>query len=575
VTRTRGVGGDTRRFEMVMATTTNESFTDRLARLGLVGNGTAEPTPESGGLRALMERTTLEPSAFADHVAAHFGLPRVSLEAMQAGRPLTSGLSRPFLRDHAVYPWETATGDARLAIADPSDVASLRVLELTLGRAVTREVASFEEIDSVLRAADGDAAEAEAIDGLAEAVTTRDTDDLDDLRDMASGAPVVRAVNELFERAAEARATDIHVEPFRNTLQVRLRIDGLLRPIPAPPAAMARAIVSRIKILAGLNIAERRLPQDGRARIRVGSAEIDLRIATMPTAAGEAAIIRLLERNPRLVNLTRLGLGDRDRAVVEHHIEAPHGMIVVTGPTGSGKTTTIAAILAHLNRPLRKILTIEDPIEYEIPGVNQSQVKPAIGLTFATALRAFLRQDPDVIMVGEMRDGETARIGVQASLTGHLVVTTLHTNTAAAAVMRLADMGVEPYLLASTLRMIIGQRLVRLLCPECRTSEAIDAATIAREPRYAAIGLAVGDRVGRPVGCPHCAGSGYRGRVAVFEVLEVSEPIRRMITRGLGDGEVEAQAESEGMSTMIADGLAKCRAGLTSVDEILRVTASR
>jgi general secretion pathway protein E len=273
--------------------------------------------------------------------------------------------------------------------------------------------------------------------------------------------------------------------------------------------------------------------------------------------------------------MTRLGLSDRDRAVVENHVEAPHGMIVVTGPTGSGKTTTIAAILAHLNQPLRKILTIEDPIEYEIPGVNQSQVKPAIGLTFATALRAFLRQDPDVIMVGEMRDGETAKIGVQASLTGHLVVTTLHTNTAAAAVMRLADMGVEPYLLASTLRMIIGQRLVRLICPECRTTEAIDEAAFAREPRYAALGLGVGDHVGRPVGCPHCGGSGYRGRVAVFEVLEVSEPIRRMITRGTGDGEIEAQAETEGMSTMIADGLMKCRAGLTSIDEILRVTASR
>lgn len=556
-----------------MATTTTETFTERLVRLGFVAAGTTEATTEGGGLRALLERSTLEPGAFADQVAEHHGLPRAGLEALQAGRALISGLSKPFLREHAVYPWETADGEARLALADPTDTASLRVLELTLGRTIVREIASFEEIDALLRAQS--VGEIDALDPAGEAGTPRDADDLDDLRDMASGAPVVRAVNELFERAAEARATDIHVEPFRNALQVRLRIDGLLRPIPSPPAAMSRAIVSRIKILAGLNIAERRLPQDGRARIRVGSAEIDLRIATMPTTHGEAAIVRLLERNPRLVNLTRLGLCDRDRIVVESHVAAPHGMIVVTGPTGSGKTTTIAAILAHLNQPLRKILTIEDPIEYEIPGVNQSQVKPAIGLTFATALRAFLRQDPDVIMVGEMRDGETAKIGVQASLTGHLVVTTLHTNTAAAAVMRLADMGVEPYLLASTLRMIIGQRLVRLLCPECRSSEAIDAAAIAREPRYAALGLRVGDAVGRPVGCPHCGGSGYRGRMAVFEVLEVSEPIRRMITRGTGDGEIEAQAEAEGMSTMIADGLAKCRAGLTSIDEILRVTASR
>lgn len=555
-----------------MTTATDETFTERLIRLGFVAAGTAEPSPETGGLRAVLERSTLEPAAFADRVAEHHGLPRASLEALQAGRPLISGLSKPFLREHAVYPWETAKGEARLAVADPSDAASLRVLELTLGRPVVREVASFEEIEALLRAQAG--GEADAADTV-DAAAPRDADDLDDLRDLASGAPVVRAVNELFERAVEARATDIHVEPFRSTLQVRLRVDGLLRAIPAPPPAMARAIVSRIKILAGLNIAERRLPQDGRARIRVGAAEIDLRIATMPTTHGEAAIIRLLERNPRLVNMTRLGLSERDRQVVETHVAAPHGMIVVTGPTGSGKTTTIAAILAHLNQPLRKILTIEDPIEYEIPGVNQSQVKPAVGLTFATALRAFLRQDPDVIMVGEMRDGETARIGVQASLTGHLVVTTLHTNTAAAAVMRLADMGVEPYLLASTLRMIIGQRLVRLLCPECRTTETIDEAALAREPRYAALGLRLGDTVGKPVGCPHCGGSGHRGRIAVFEVLEVSEPIRRMITRGTGDGEIEAQAEAEGMSTMIADGLSKCRAGLTSVDEILRVTASR
>jgi general secretion pathway protein E len=295
----------------------------------------------------------------------------------------------------------------------------------------------------------------------------------------------------------------------------------------------------------------------------------------MPTAHGEASIIRLLERNQRLLTFARLGLSPRDQAVLEHHVEAPHGMIIVTGPTGSGKTTTIASVLAHLNQPVRKILTIEDPIEYEIPGVNQSQVKPAIGLTFATALRAFLRQDPDVIMVGEMRDGETARIGIQASLTGHLVVTTLHTNTAAAAVMRLADMGVETYLLASTLRCIVGQRLVRILCPECRTTERIDAAATAREPRYAALGLHEGDQIGKAVGCPHCSGSGYRGRMAVFEVLEVSEPIRRMIARGTSDGEIEAQAEAEGMSTMIADGIAKCRAGLTSIDEILRVTASR
>jgi general secretion pathway protein E len=379
----------------------------------------------------------------------------------------------------------------------------------------------------------------------------------------------------MFETAVEYRATDIHIEPFRGTLQVRLRVDGLLRQIPAPPADMARAIISRVKILAGLNIAERRLPQDGRARIRVGRADLDLRVATMPTAHGEAAILRVLERNPRLLDLTRLGLGTRDREIVSHHLEAPHGLIIVAGPTGSGKTTTLASALAMLNSPIRKILTIEDPIEYEIAGVNQSQVKPAIGLTFASALRAFLRQDPDVIMVGEMRDGETAKIGIQASLTGHLVLTTLHTNTAAASVTRLLDMGVESFLLASTVRCIIGQRLVRVLCPDCRRMAPVDAERLAREPRFVALGIKAGESVGEPVGCGRCAGSGYRGRQGVFEVLEVTDPVRRLIGARADDAAIERASRDQGMTTIIEDGLAKCRAGVTSVDEILRVTASR
>jgi general secretion pathway protein E len=338
---------------------------------------------------------------------------------------------------------------------------------------------------------------------------------------------------------------------------------------------MARAIVSRVKILAGLNIAERRLPQDGRARVRVGNVELDLRVATMPTAHGEAAIMRVLERNQRLLDFARLGFSVRDRGVLERHLDAPHGLIIVTGPTGSGKTTTLASALARLNTPARKILTIEDPIEYEIAGVNQTQVKPAIGLNFATALRSFLRQDPDVIMVGEMRDGETAKIGIQASLTGHLVLTTLHTNTAAAAITRLVDMGVEPFLLASTIRCIVGQRLVRVLCSECRRLTPLDQSVLEAEPRFVALGLRAGDAVGEAVGCARCSGVGYRGRQGVFEVLEVTERVRRLIDTQADDSAIEREARAEGMTTMIEDGLAKCRAGLTSVEEILRVTASR
>ena len=294
---------------------------------------------------------------------------------------------------------------------------------------------------------------------------------------------MVRASTICSRSAVELRASDIHIEPFRSGLTVRMRVDGLLRAVPAPPGVMPQALVSRIKILAGLNIAERRLPQDGAARLRVGRSEIDIRVATMPTQHGECAVMRLLPRDRGLLELSKLGLSSRDEGTLRHLLALPHGMIVITGPTGSGKTTTLATMLSILNEPTRKILTIEDPVEYEIPGINQSQVKPSIGLTFATALRAFVRQDPDVIMVGEIRDAETANIAIHAALTGHLVLTTLHTETAAAAVPRLLDLGVEGFLLKSTLRAVIAQRLVRMLCDRCKTQRKLTADDLARDPR--------------------------------------------------------------------------------------------
>ena len=426
-----------------MAVSVQQRFEDFLVEKGLLPAGLVGHAPGRAkqSYRQLLELTAAEPAAFADAVAAFHKLPRVSSSTIKTGKPLLDRFSVRFLREYAVFPYEDGKGDVHLAVADPSDPATMRMMDLTLGHEAKREVATFNDVETLLRDAAGGEAEQNgtSVEDVTDLPKGGGDDDLDILRDMASGAPVVRAVNELFERAVEMRATDIHIEPFRGALQVRLRVDGLLRTIPSPPPTMQRALISRVKILAGLNIAERRLPQDGRARVKVGHLDLDIRVATMPTAHGEAAIMRVLERNQRLLDFTRLGFSDRDRKVLTSHLDSPHGMIIVTGPTGSGKTTTLASALSRLNQPVRKILTIEDPIEYEIAGVNQTQVKPAIGLTFASALRSFLRQDPDGIMVGEMRDGETAKIGIQASLTGHLVLTTLHTNTATAAVTRLVD----------------------------------------------------------------------------------------------------------------------------------------
>jgi general secretion pathway protein E len=348
----------------------------------------------------------------------------------------------------------------------------------------------------------------------------------------------------------------------------------MLKAVPAPPIDMAKGLLSRLKIMAGLNITERRLPQDGRAGISVGGAEIDLRVATMPTMHGESAVVRLLRKGSGFVGFDDLGLSARDEAILRAALQAPFGMIVVTGPTGSGKTTTLAASLAVINDPVRNILTIEDPIEYRIAGVNQTQIHPAIGLTFASALRSFLRQDPDVIMVGEMRDAETARIGVHAALTGHLVLTTLHTNTAAGAITRLIDLGVESFLLASCVRAIVGQRLVRILCAHCREPHGLVAADLAGDHRYAALGLAAGDVVHASKGCEWCGFTGFRGRRGVFEMIEVSPLVRRAIGPKTDAVELEQVARGEGMTTMTEDGIVKCRAGLTTVDEIFRVSAS-
>ena len=554
------------------------AFMAHLARRGVlrdpsaVDGATAARSRDGVGELDWAALTKLTPSAFADELAAFYRCGRVRREDLARSRFAGAQLSPRFLKQGRLFPYEDASGTLTIAIAAPIDDETVRAAEVALRRPVTIAAATADDIDAVL------ASSLEHLPQTTVAPVPADApaadDDLDDLRDLARGAPVVRALDDLMRLAVEQRATDLHIEPFGNVFQVRLRIDGLLKAVPAPPMSMAKAILSRLKIMAGLNITERRLPQDGRARIVVGGAEVDLRVATMPTMSGESAVVRFLRKGSGFVALDEVGLSARDEIIVRRALQAPFGMIIVTGPTGSGKTTTLAGSLAVINEPTRKILTIEDPVEYQISGINQTQVHPAIGLTFATALRSFLRQDPDVIMVGEMRDSETAHIGVHAALTGHLVLTTLHTNTAAGAVTRMIDMGVESFLLASSVRAIVGQRLVRILCEHCKEPHRLSAADLADDQRCAALGLHAGDVVHGAKGCEWCGHTGYRGRKGVFEVIEITPRVRAAIGPKTEATELEHIARGEGMTTMAEDGVAKCRAGLTTVDEVFRVTTS-
>jgi general secretion pathway protein E len=560
-----------------MDSTSSAAFADHLAGKKLLPAGAAAAESpvvgQSGGLALskLWERTDLSAGDFAEEVAKFYNVPRVSLPDMLAAPPLAKLFSRRFLREMFVFPYLSADGQATLAAADPGDTAAIRAAEIVLGGQIIIKTASFDDISTILNQRLGE--EESASPGM-QPPAVRD-DDIESLRDLASGAPVVRAVNDLLEKAVELRATDIHIEPFRAGLTIRMRVDGLLRAVPAPAGAPPQALVSRIKILSGLNIAERRLPQDGAARLRIGQSEVDVRVAMMPTQHGESAVLRLLPKDRGLLGIEKLGFRPADEAKLRRLLTMPHGMIVITGPTGSGKTTTLATMLTVLNESTRKILTIEDPVEYEIAGINQSQIKPGIGLTFASALRAFVRQDPDVIMVGEIRDSETAHIAIHAALTGHLVLTTLHTETAAAAVPRLIDLGVEGFLLKSTLRAVIAQRLVRQLCERCKACYNLAREDLEADPRYGAVGLRVGEEVYEPGGCEHCGGTGYRGRVGIFELLEVNEEIRNLINAQSDSSSLDQAGVRSGMTTMIDDGLAKCRAGTTSAAEVLRVTTIR
>ncbi|MCC7046310.1 MAG: type II secretion system ATPase GspE [Alphaproteobacteria bacterium] len=491
-----------------------------------------------------------------------------------------------FLRQSRVLPIAETNSEIRVAMADPLDSFAIEALRLLVDKAIRPVVAVPAELERQIDRlyGDGRAAEAERLRQSAAAQTAlarkpAEAQDVERLKDLASGAPVIRLVNRLIAEAVTRRASDIHVEPFEGSLRLRFRIDGALRPIEAPPPELHPAIVSRVKVMAGLDIVERRLAQDGRCKTTVEGRDIDLRVSIVPTLHGESVVLRILDRAQAPLDLGKLGFTDTALQRLTDGLGHGNGIVLVTGPTGSGKTTTLYAGLQRLNGPERKIVTVEDPVEYQLPGVNQIQVNQRIGLGFASILRSVLRHDPDVIMVGEIRDVETARIAVQAALTGHLVLSTLHTNSAAGAITRLIDMGVENYLLTSSLRAIVAQRLVRTLCPHCRTPYAESAAALR------AIGLAA-EAAGAPAaakgarppvlyrakGCERCAGSGYLGRSSVAEVLPITDRIRRLILERSDAIEIERAARGEGMRTMREDGLAKALAGQTTLEEVLRVT---
>jgi general secretion pathway protein E len=475
-------------------------------------------------------------------------------------------LAPRFLRDARAVPLRQTPSGVEIAFVDPLDAYVAKAFAFALNCAVAPVVARTSDVEAALDRLYG------APNAPQEEDTGADDNDADveRLKDLASDAPVVRAVNSLIARASEAQASDIHIEPTESAIKVRFRVDGALREEETLPAHLKSALVSRIKVMSGLNIAERRLPQDGRLRLAVRGQEIDFRVATSPTIHGEAVVLRILDRSNLALEFDKLGFDEELLVRYRRVLAQPHGILLVTGPTGSGKTTTLYASLATLNTAERKILTIEDPIEYRLAGINQVQVKPQIGLDFAAALRSFLRQDPDVMMVGEIRDLETAQVAIQSALTGHMILSTLHTNTAASSVTRLLDMGVEPFLITSTLNAVLAQRLVRRLCPHCRT------ATVLSREAIASLGLDAAAMDGmqffKPAGCNACGNTGFRGRMALFELLEMDEEISRLILVRAEAREVQRAAVNAGMRTMLADGIAKAQAGLTTVEEILRVT---
>jgi general secretion pathway protein E len=521
---------------------------------------------------ALVALGAINEDDVARALAVQQDLPYVWREELPSTVPVLKNISAKYLRQYRVCPLTIEGGVLTVASADPLNAIVADDLRQATGLTVKFVVSSATGIlETIDRNYDGANASAlqRIVEGIDEDRGPEDGDaDVNHLRDMAFEAPVVRLVNLLIENAITAEASDIHIEPFEDTLRIRYRIDGILYDQEAPPRRLQAAVTSRIKIMAEMNIAERRLPQDGRIRVNLHGARVDIRVSTIPTVHGESIVMRLLQRSSVFLPLDKLGFPLDTLKHFESLIKRPHGIILVTGPTGSGKTTTLYGALDKINSPDRKIITVEDPVEYQLKGVNQIAVKPKIGLTFATGLRHIVRQDPDVILVGEIRDLETAEIAIQASLTGHLVFSTLHTNDAPAAITRLQDMGVEPYLVASVLEAVLAQRLVRRICIACRAPDTPSQADLD------ALGVSAPARTQlyRGKGCEDCRGTGYRGRMGIYELFPITEDARSLMLRRASARDIRQHAVAAGMVTLRFDGWRRACEGLTTVEEVLRVT---
>jgi len=498
----------------------------------------------------------------------------LSLEDLPKVPVVLAGISSRFIQENKIIPLEYKNNVLKVAMSNPGDRDTIDALKVALSADVITCKAESDTIDEYLKQFYEQ--ESQNINRIIEDMGEKgveflrdeEEEDVGHLKDLASEAPIIKLVNMLITRAIEGRASDIHIEPFEDELKVRYRIDGILHDVESIPKKLQAAIISRIKIMARLNIAEKRLPQDGRIKLKVGVREIDLRVSTIPILYGESIVMRILRKEGIVIDLQQLGFDEVTLSTFNELIKKPNGIVLVTGPTGSGKTTTLYGALDKINLPGSKIITVEDPIEYNLKGVNQIQVKPQIGLNFANTLRHIVRQDPDIIMIGEIRDLETAEIAIQSALTGHLVFSTLHTNDAPSAITRLLDMGVEHFLLSSTVRGILAQRLVRVICPSCKQRD--DSPAAREELKF--LGLPADIPLYTGKGCEVCSNTGFYGRTGLYELLVIDENIRRMVLRDVDALQIREVAKKQGMLTLLDYGVKRIRDGLTTLSEVLRVT---